>query len=230
MRDIFLVNRSRHLAAPDFFAMVTAIGKGLAQNFCKDWTVPVALHGMQQSSDRSGRLTYGEAIYILDDEAHANLLGFHQMNANGIPEGFVFVDEEPQTLAETCLTLDHEIKEQLVNPLARDASLVKAPYTWGVYAGSMLAVLKEVVDPVEQDWYELDGFRIGNYVRPLWFTEVQNADAGAYDLLGKLQAPLSCSSGGYFQASANLQSWQEMGARLARKHRYSRLARVRNFI
>lgn len=227
MREIYIINRATRLPDKQFQPMVAAIQKGLDQHFGPVWGQPVKLHGLRQRDDMAGKMDSLECIYIANDETHSQLLGFHRQRFDGIPEGFVMVEDGNATIQDLCQTLDHEIKEQLVNPLARDCCLVKLPYWYGNMSGQFVAVCKEVVDPVEDDFYLVDDWKLSSFVKPLWFTEVQGDTAYSYDWLGRLSGPMQTTPGGYYQYTQNVDTWLEYGVRARRKHVLSRHARFR---
>jgi hypothetical protein len=49
--------------------------------------------------------------------------------------------------------------------------------------------------------------KVSNFVYPAWFSEVA---AGPYDFMGRLESPLTLSSGGYAIYSTNLKTWLDV--------------------
>jgi hypothetical protein len=81
--------------------------------------------------------------------------------------------------------LSHEVLEWWYDPACND---------WSDRGRSSVA--KELCDPVEQDWYLIDGVAVSNYILPAWFNPLDKV--GPFDYLGKLTKPFSMTKGGYW--------------------------------
>ena len=106
--------------------------------------------------------------------------------------GVIFGRVLNQGPVDTCVTLSHECLEMLIDPTCTE---------WRSFGGGRQVAL-EVCDPVQADTYAVQAevagdsrqMLLSNYVTPRWFDP---AGVGLFDRLGRLQAPLSMSSGGY---------------------------------
>ena len=86
----------------------------------------------------------------------------------------------------------------------------------------------EVCDPVENDEYNIQNIPMSNFILPSWFEPAMPNQK--YDYLGKLGAPCTLDSGGYFGYSFNLKTWNEQQGRNIPVHqitprKYSRRVR-----
>ena len=137
-------------------------------------------------------------IGIFDAPDEPNALGWHTEDSEGNVYGRVFanptLDGGYKTLdGEYSLTsiLSHEVIEAYVDPTTSDWSMGNN--------GTLYA--KEACDPVEADIYGLHVGRaktpvtLSNFVFPSWFDPSGNEP---FDQLGKLSAPFTMTSGGYF--------------------------------
>ncbi len=158
-------------------------------------------------------------VYLLNNTTQADVLGYHALLGQaGI--GYVFTETDIQYGDHWSATLDHEVKEQIID----------AACNLGVLAvlGSAVAfVIREVADPVENSEYAWGGVALSNFVLPSWFIP---GSAGPWDYLGQLKAPLTLLPGGYVAYTTDFQSWHQLFGDRTPAHqrhytKYSRRAR-----
>jgi hypothetical protein len=135
-------------------------------------------------------------MLIVDNPGVANALGYHDVDPQGVPYGRVFVDpvlDNGGTVLGTggdpslsvSAVLSHEVLEWWYDPTCGD---------WADRGRSSVA--KELCDPVEQDYYLIDGVAVSNYILPAWFNSLDKV--GPFDAMGKLTKPFSMTKGGYW--------------------------------
>lgn len=126
-------------------------------------------------------------MLILDSLDVPGALGYHDDDF-----GVIFGHVLNQGPVDTCPTLSHEVLEMLVDPTCTG---------WRSMGGGRDIAL-EVGDPVQADSYAQRAtvgelardMWLSNYVTPRYFDP---AGVGGFDRMGKLDAPLSMSVGGY---------------------------------
>jgi hypothetical protein len=136
-------------------------------------------------------------IVILEDEANADALGYHDETPSGRRYGRVFtrpVFEDGgsafRSKDSVSVVLSHEVIEAFIDP---DINL------WAEgRPGQMWAY--EACDPVQEDAYGIraDGalVYVSNFVLPGWFDR-ENPSGARFDYLRLLDKPFRMTSGGY---------------------------------
>ena len=61
----------------------------------------------------------------------------------------------------------------------------------------------EAADPVEDQFFDIDGFKMSNFVTPAWFEPHPLIGHTKFDELGNLSAPFTLSKGGYIPIFKN---------------------------
>lgn len=140
----------------------------------------------------------GDAVLYLWNELDPDgALGFHDLNARGIPFGMVFLQMSKDLDEPWTVTFSHEVLELLLDP---EANLLAAgPHPKD--PGRTVFHWYEVCDAVQKQKYEIDGVEVSNFVLPLYFTPGDEA-AGRNDFLGTLTegeplASFGVADGGY---------------------------------
>lgn len=128
-------------------------------------------------------------IVLVDDADVANALGYHDVTADGLPLGKVFVRTTRQAGEEVSVTLAHELVEMLVDPsinlLATGVVRIEDAYAY------------ETADAVEEaPNVVVDGFELSNFVLPAYFEDFHPAGT-RYDFLGVLREAFGIAPGGY---------------------------------
>jgi hypothetical protein len=132
-------------------------------------------------------------LLIVDNPDVANALGYHDVDPRGMPYGRVFVDpvldnggsalgDKGDPSLSVSAVLSHEVLEWWYDPACND---------WADRGRTSVA--KELCDPVEADWYRIDGVAVSNYVLPAWFNPLDKV--GPFDRLGKLTKPVHDDQG-----------------------------------
>jgi hypothetical protein len=84
-------------------------------------------------------------------------------------------------------TLSHEVAEMFLDP-----------WCSGWYdSGKGYLVAAEIGDPVQSDYYLIDGVAMSNFLCGPWFNPLA-AKTDRFDWMGKLHAPFTMSRGGYW--------------------------------
>jgi hypothetical protein len=135
-------------------------------------------------------------LIIVDDPGDLDgVLGFHDITPDG-PYGRIFtnpvLDNGGSVLGEhgdpslsVSTVLSHELLEWWYDPSCND---------WSDRGRSSVA--KELCDPVEADWYRIDGVAVSNYVLPAWFNPLDQV--GPWDRMRRLTGPFTMTRGGYW--------------------------------
>ena len=199
MRQITISNESTVATDADAAACVAALQKQVSDHFAPVWGLDASLvfHSGKPPSNA------GEVIHILDDSDQADALGYHDLGANDVPEGFAFARTSQADNDPWQTVVSHELLEQLADP---GANLISP----AALNGQAVGVAWETCDPVEGDWYFIDSVPVSNFVFPSWF--LGGTGAGKVDYLGKLQKGLSMTPGGYIAYTPDLQTWQQVFA------------------
>ncbi len=157
---------------------VAAVQVQMDEHFAPLWKINGNLHIVQ-------RYRGNPTVFIMDFSDDVDILGYHDINSQGIPVGYVFAEDSAE---EWTVSLDHEVLEMLADPFVN----VSAE---GQYLGKPAFYAYENCDPVQEDVYRLNGVLLSNFVFPSWFIP---DSADRYDFMGVLDSPFTLGDGGYF--------------------------------
>ena len=134
-------------------------------------------------------------------------LGYHDIDAKGVPFIKVFAKDTLNAGISVASVMSHEVLELLGDTYVEDTVLVDN----GDGSGALYAA--EVCDPVEGDLYKINGVEVSNFITPWWFMKSPPAGS-SFDLLKRLRAPLTMTTGGYFSLNLisrtrGLLGWQQ---------------------
>ncbi len=174
-------------------------------------------------------------LVFLDNSDQADALGYHDLTAEGLPLGKVFVKTTMQAGLNWTVTASHELLEMLGDPdvnLAADVDSGNAPTKFLGY---------EACDPCEGDQYgypiTAKGFpsvTVTDFVLPNYF--MSNGQA-PFDFQKNMTAPFQILPGGYLATLdlSNLSAgWQQVqrtlkqGMRVIPKEEARRRIQLRN--
>lgn len=198
---VAIVNHATALTEADLTRLVSALRIQVTRDFLPAWGIQAHL------VVREPRI--GEwALGFFDDADQANALGYHDLTAEGLPLGKVFVKTTLAAGGLVSVTASHELLEMLADPwinvLIADAT------------DPSKAWIREVGDPVEADidGYLIDGVQVSDFVTPAYF-EPDLKLAGPFDFARRLSAPLpALRPGGYLSYVQRGQWHQVFGNRL----------------
>lgn len=139
---------------------------------------------------------------FFNDSDQAGVLGWHDDGPNHEPLIKIFTKESRRFNMNPSGTVSHEIAESISDPNA--STTVKGFDE----KGRACLYFYENADPVENDYYQINGVDVSDFVTPAWFVSNGN---GPYDLLNKVSKPYQILQGGYMEQSYdNGQSWTQI--------------------
>jgi len=129
---------------------------------------------------------YRWAMVFLKHSDDPGALAYHLTTDYGTPLAKVFVDTDREQGADLSLSASHEFGETCIDPDIN--RLVHGPA--GLYA-------VEPMDPVENQYFTLNGFQMSNFVTPAWYQSFQAPGSVQFDYLRQLTRPFELTPGGY---------------------------------
>ena len=165
--------------------VIRAINRQIVEDFEPYWSFGARLRLEGNSSSKPSVQSpvdmRGDAIlYLWDKTNMKGAAGYHVSNNRGIPCGYVFVELSGKLQEDWSATLSHEALELIGD--AQINLLVQGPHPNG--SGKTVFHSYEMCDAVQDEWYEIDGVKVSNFVLPLYFTETDEA-GGRNDFLGR---------------------------------------------
>jgi hypothetical protein len=205
MIQIAIVNACTVLTDAQIEQAVAALQIQVSRDFAPAWGVDAQLSFVPKGQP----LPLGVSqIIIADDSDSADYLGFHDLTADGKPEGHVFAGSDLKAGASWTVTLSHEALEMLADPAINlIAEIDNAD-------GTSLFIAYEICDPVEQDGagYDINGVRVSDFVLPSYF-EAFHKDGTRYDFCGLLHDPAPAMlPDGYLSILDPQRGWQQRNA------------------
>jgi hypothetical protein len=149
------------------------------------------------------------ALFLVDTCDDPEALGYHTESSGAVESGFIGCKPELDAGAKVLTgpyavsTIgSHEVAELFVDQHVN------------LYAdtGRGFSVAYEISDPVQSDFYEIDGVAVSNFVTDRWFDPETPAGTKT-DFMGKLHAPFTLSPGGYWVEMRDGRVSQRFGER-----------------
>jgi hypothetical protein len=194
---VLIVNQTSRIRDARFQSTIPALQYQIKAHFAPKWGIDAELlfTGRGQPLDQ----TATQRLFLRDTSDQAGDLGYHVND--GIPESFVFVEDDIRYGAEITVTMSHEIMEALGDPTTERLS----PRMSDGYRYAM-----EACDPTEADadGETIIGIRVSNAVTPVYYG-MPNADGSRdLDLYGNVTAPVPfVTPGGYLLRVDDAGSW-----------------------
>jgi hypothetical protein len=173
-----------HTAIPDgeVQRVIRALNRQIAEDFEPYWSMGAELRLEGRGRRPDPEEMRGDAvIYLWDDPAPDGVLGFHDKNGMGMPYGIVFTSYVEETGRPWSHTFSHEALELLADPESN--LLVQGPHPDPREEGREVFFWYEMCDAVQDEFYEIDGVTVSNFVLPLYFTSGEER-RGRNDFLG----------------------------------------------
>lgn len=167
--SIALYNFSAHLNDQQVQNAIRSVNRQIMEDFMPIWGSGRMLRLHAADFDLSDPDSFPDqpvqadsVIYLVDEPTIGGALGYHDMNASGLPYGFVFIFD----IQDWTTTLSHEVLELISDPTVN--IFVPGPdprdpqyFVFHAY---------ENCDAVERTAYEIDGILVSNFVTPHYFT------------------------------------------------------------
>jgi hypothetical protein len=164
---------------------IRAVNRQIAHDFKPHWDFAAELRlegaiGDAPDDEKLAELRGDAIIYLWDEVDVDDALGYHDLNAAGVPFGFVFTELVKELKEPWTVTFSHEALELLADSEAN--LLVAGPHP----ADPKTEVFHwyEMCDAVQDEKYKVDGVWVSNFVLPLYFTP-DPEKGGRNDFLGR---------------------------------------------
>jgi hypothetical protein len=180
---ISVVNRSKTVSDAEIQRNLRALQKQITRDFEPAWGWGANLRFDAKTFDMK---------LIIKDRARGGDLGYHLEGAK--PVGYIFAMDDRDEEGEYTSTLSHELLEMIADPNANLYSAGKF-HLYGKTRVGFFAL--EVCDPVQENYYRIDGVRVQDFVRPEWFEQDHKKGAMKMDHMGVIDAPFTLAEGGY---------------------------------
>jgi hypothetical protein len=143
-------------------AVIASVNRQILQDFAPAWST----FGRLMLVDRSMVGAADAVIYLAQNADEDNILGYHAMDAAGLPYGYVFVDLASALNEPWSVTLSHEALELLADSTTN--GLAAGPHP---HEARTVFHWWEMCDAVQaQQYHEDDGIVVSNFVLPHYFT------------------------------------------------------------
>jgi hypothetical protein len=218
MIKIQFINLSTKLLQRDAQAIVSALAVQVSRDFYPAWGVNANLYLAPAGTKvpTTGYWTIG----FFDNADIAGALGYHDVTAEGLPLGKVFVETTLLNGGKVSVVASHECLEMLGDPsinLTAELDNSSSPAKFYAY---------EVGDPCEdpQFGYAINGVTVSDFVFPEYFESQRAPNSAQFDMQKKITQPFQILPGGYLSVLdlGNLAlGWQQVtmdrkGAMLSR--------------
>ena len=182
---IYIVNQSTVVSGTTLANYTSGVQAQLNNHVFPSWKVNANLIIVASTSDIPSGNWY---LLVQDNTNTPGTLGYHSLDANGIPYGIIFANTIIQAGLVPSTTLSHEILEMLVDPFVDSLVFKQTSNTTGTL------IYLEVCDPVESNTYVINGVTVSDFVFPRWFSP---SVGGQYDQLNLVSQSYQLLNGGY---------------------------------
>jgi hypothetical protein len=190
---IYVANHSSQVTDAQVQAMTAACAKQIAQHVAPaHYVLPAPV--LYLARNAPALPTQARIITVMDDLDDPQALGYHTEDGADHIWGVVGT-KAAMSQGAKALTgaysissiLSHEVGEMFMDPFCS-----------GWYdSGKGYLVAAEIGDPVQSDFYLIDGVAVSNFVCGAWFNPMA-AKTDKFDWMGNLKAPFTMSRGGYW--------------------------------
>lgn len=199
---IAIVNQSTCWKDDDIASFLPVLQQGISHDFAPIWGVDADLcFYIDKTAPLRPDLW---PLIIKDTSDEEGALGYHERRSNGLPISYCFAGDDLKYGEDPRTTLDHELKEMLVDPWCTN-------YVSALYQGKRVITWREVCDAVEAGFYMVDSQPLSNFVFPAFFdTEMPHPVNTKFDFCGQLSAPMTIAKGGYMSIRYPNSPWQQV--------------------
>jgi hypothetical protein len=152
------------------------------------------------------------AMVFLDSADQPGALAYHDLTPDGLPEAKVFVKTTLDAQELVSVQASHELVEMLVDPATNLSS--SGPDAETIYA-------YESADPVEALDFDVQGFRMSNFVYPAYYEVFHKPNSVPFDHLNQVTEPFQILEGGY-QITFKSGAWGQVFGSLAKEKAFAK--------
>jgi hypothetical protein len=210
---ISIVNRSKTVTHADLKRVLPALQKQITRDFEPVWGWGANLKLEAAKFDMK--------VIIRDTAGAGGYLGYHIKD--GKPITYIFAKDDIKDSGEYTSTLSHELLEMIADPGVNLYAIGKFRLD-GRRRRGLFGL--EVCDPVESNYYKIEGVTVSDFVRPEWFEQEHEKGAMKMDHLGVIDAPFMLAEGGYADVLAGSR-WHTLRGHKARVKRQRHRAEAR---
>jgi hypothetical protein len=212
---ISITNKSKIVSDHDVKRVLPALQKQITQQFEPVWGWGANLKFNAKKFDMQ---------VIIKDTARGGggYLGYHIKD--NIPITYIFAKDDIEDSGEYTSTLSHELLEMIADPAVNLYAIGKFRDRDGIRRSGLFGL--EVCDPVEANYYKIDGVTVSDWVRPEWFEPEHPRGKMKMDYLGVVDAPFMIAVGGYADVLSKGR-WHTLRGRAAKVKRVRHRADAR---
>lgn len=182
-----IVDRTQRLSMKDLSAMADVLQKHLNVNVAPKW----GAHGdVVLAFKRESELPphFVPSVVVDESEMPEGALGYH---TDTLGQAQLFVSYQDGNLFGICKTFSHELPETKC-----DYAGNRLVPSWHPVTNEPTRILCEVCDPPEALDFDLDGWRMSDFILPEWYD--QHVTPGIdYTFMNSIPRPRAILSGGY---------------------------------
>lgn len=190
---IYVTNRSTQVTDAQVQAMTAACAKQIAQHVAPAHFVTAA-PVLYLARHAPSPTTQARIITVQDTLDDAQALGYHTQDGTehiwGVVGTSAAISQGAKALTgpyAISTILSHEVVEMFMDPFCSG---------W-FDSGHGYLVAYEIGDPVQSDYYMIDGVAVSNFVCAPWFNP-QAARTDQFDYMRRVPGPFRLSKGGYW--------------------------------
>jgi hypothetical protein len=194
---IACINKAKTPLPLEFATLISALRAYVDEHLAPIWCASANLVEATQSRNDAWTLLFLDNAkhvdVILKGIDRSKVIGQHKLEHHGLPLGMVFVESTLNSQSKLSdqnkisVAASHELAEMLVDP---------GNNLWcEVSEGTFYAY--EVCDPVEEEYFEVEGLLMSNFVYPAYFDPSRKPNSTRFDLMGVVKHPFQILEGGY---------------------------------
>ena len=187
---VAVINRSTAAEDEEVRKVVSALQTQIHRDFAPAWGIDAELIFVPHGSEPPQASWW---LLLLDDADQPGALGYHDLTAEGLPIGKVFVKTSLKYVNSWTVTASHILLNLLANPRINLAIFRPS----GEEQGGWYSL--EVCTPceAEQFAYRIDGTLVTDFVFPAWFEHFRKPKSTKFDYGDHIARPFELLAEGY---------------------------------
>ena len=200
---VAVINQSKSVPASDIETVVAALQVQVHRDLASTWGIDAEL-----TLVRTGQAPPEKSwwLHLQDDIKEEGVLGYHGVNAAGLPLAHVGVRSSTRAGTSWTLAASHTLLQLLANPKGRLA----------VVEGHRV-IPQEICRPCHgpRYAYTINGVLVSDFVLPAWFEDFRKRRSAQFDFCGHISEPFQVLPDAYLMFFENATQRQLFAAQKA---------------
>ena len=182
---VAVLNQTKSVPAEEVKAVVAALQTQVHRDLATAWGIDAQIELVGPGQTPPEKAWW---LYLGDDTKQSEVLGYHDVNAAGLPLGRVGIKKSKAAGVAWSVTASHTLLQLLANPKGNLTISEREKF-----------IPREICRPCggERWSYQIDSIKVSNFVLPAWFDSFRRPRSARFDFCGNISEPFQVLQGGY---------------------------------